>query len=192
MYFDWNVTPTTLANGGITTHDIAAGALDGYIRRYARDVKEYGRPLLIRLFNGEFNGSWWYGVSPRANLNLTTRDFVEAWRRVVDIFRAVGAGNVSWAWVVNSYPNEAGGQPGIDRNIGAYYLGDDYVDWVGADVYDVGAPSWLDDPYAFAVAHGKPVFISEFAIRHEWSGLTATQQAGGSRRSSTTSRAIPP
>src|SRR5438093_7412904 len=66
---------------------------------------------------------WWWAVSPLANPRLTTEDFVQAWRRVVDIFRAVGATNVSWAWVVNSYPADPSLQPGIDANIGAYYPG---------------------------------------------------------------------
>jgi hypothetical protein len=170
LHLDWNLN-SSAANQGITTRDVAAGQTDRYIRHFARDVREYGRPVLITLLDGEFNGSWWYGVSPRANSELTTRDFVHAWRRIVDIFRAVGAVNVSFAWVVNGYPAD-GSHPEIDPNISAYYPGDEYVDWVGVDVYDVGVPSWIDGPYAFAVAHGKPVFIGEFGIRHEWSPLT--------------------
>jgi hypothetical protein len=171
IYLDWNITQTKPWNGGITTRDIAAGKVDAYLRRYARDVRAYGRPLLVRLFNGEFNGSWWYGVSPKADPRVTTRDFVRAWRRVVDIFRAVGATNVSWAWVPNAYPADATPYGGIDPNIAAYWPGDDYVDWAGADFYDVGTPSWLDSPYAFAVAHHKPFFVGEFGIRHEWSSV---------------------
>lgn len=173
VQLDWNLTTTTQTNGGITTREIASGALDGYIRRYARDVKLYGRPLLVTLFIGEFNGDWWYAVSPRANPSLTTDDFVRAWRRVVDIFNDVGAQNVSWSWNVNGYPADPADQPQIDRNIAAYYPGDAYVDWVGVDFYDAGDPAWVDAPYAFAVAHGKPVTIAEFGIRHEWSRLTA-------------------
>jgi hypothetical protein len=176
LFLDWNLTTSTRVNGGITIRDIAGGTLDRYIRAYARDVRAYGLPVQIMLFNGEYNGDWWYAVSPRANQALTTADFVKAWRRVVDIFHAVGASNASWAWVVNGYAADPEQQPQIDRNIGAYYPGDGYVDWVGADIYDVGAPDWLDGPYAFAVAHGKPVWIGELGIRHEWSVLTPAQQ----------------
>jgi hypothetical protein len=175
LHLDWNLTLSTGANEGLTTRDVRRGAADRYIRAYARDVRDYGRPILMTLFNGEFNGDWWWGVSPRANRLLTTEDFVVGWRRVVDIFRAVGATNVSWAWVVNGYVADPSVSSNVDRNIGAYYPGDGYVDWVGADVYDVGAPSWLDGPYGFAVAHGKPMFIGEFGIRHEWSSLTPPQ-----------------
>lgn len=175
LHLDWNITLSNGANEGLTVRDIAHGRADSYIRSYAKSVREYGKPILMTLFNGEFNGSWWWAVSPLANRLLTTDDFVRAWRRVVDIYRAVGARNVSWAWVVNGYPADPSLQPGIDPNIGAYYPGDGYVDWVGVDVYDVGTPSWMDGPYAFAVSHGKPVFIGEFGIRHEWSGLTPPQ-----------------
>jgi len=129
IYLDWNITQTTFTNGGITTPEVAAGKYDGYIRRYAREARDYGRPLLVRLFNGEFNGSWWLGVSPKADMRVTTGDFVRAWRRVVDIFRAVGASNVSWAWIPNAYPADPGQLPGVDHDIAAYWPGDDYVDW---------------------------------------------------------------
>ena len=108
---------------------------------------------------------------------LSTHDLVRAWRRVVDIFNAVGVRNASWAWIVNGYPTDPTAQPQIDRNIDSYYPGDGYVDWVGVDFYDVGLPNWVDGPYAFAVAHAKPVFIGEFGIRHEWSSLTPTSDA---------------
>ena len=105
---DWSLTSTTATNGDVTTREVASGSLDEYIRGYAREIAQYGRPVLIRLFGGEFNGSWWYGVSPRANPNLTAADFVAAWRHVVDIFRAANANNVSWAW----FPKRVSAEPG--------------------------------------------------------------------------------
>jgi hypothetical protein len=174
VYLDWNITQTTRTNAGITTKDIAAGKLNAYIRAYARDLKSYGKPVLVRLLNGEYNGSWWYGVSPRANASLTIADFIAAWRRVVDIFRQVGARNVSWAWIVATPPPPPADW-GFDRNIADYYPGDAYVDWVGADWSDLGPPDWLDPIYEFAVGHGKPFFLSEFALRHGGSVLTPSE-----------------
>jgi hypothetical protein len=170
LYLDWTLTTTTAQNGGVTTKDIAAGKLDDYIRQYARDLKAYADPVLIRLFGGEFNGSWWYGQSPLANPNLTPADFVAAWRRVVDIFRAVGAANVSFAWIPGTYPPTPVGW--VDSNIAAYYPGDSYVDWAGADSYDNAPVSWLDSVYAFAVAHAKPFFLAEWGVRCCGSTLT--------------------
>jgi PASTA domain/Glycosyl hydrolase family 26 len=174
LYLDWTLTDTTAQNGGVTTKDIASGNLDDYIRQYARDLKAFADPVLIRLFGGEFNGSRWYGQSPLANPNLTPADFVAAWRRVVDIFRGVGADNVSFAWVPNVYPLTP--VTWVDSNIAAYYPGDSYVDWAGADTYDYAPPSWLDPIYAFAVAHNKPFFIAEWGVRHSSSTLTPTQE----------------
>ena len=170
IHLEWTLSLSSHGNGGLTVKDIRDGAVDAYIRAYARDVRNYGKPLLITPFVAEFNGTWWWADSPDSNPGLTTDDFVQAWRRVVDIFRAVGANNVSWAWVVNSYP-----QPS-DEPVIAYWPGDDYVDWVGADIYDVSPPHWLDGPYSLAVAHHKPFLIGEFGIRHEFSVLTTTQQ----------------
>jgi hypothetical protein len=173
VFLDWSITATN-DNGGVTVKDIAAGKQDAYIEAYAHDVKSYGKPLLIRLFGGELNGSWWWGQSPLANPSLTTTDFVNAWRRVVDIFRRVGALNVSWAWNVNAMPPTP--VPWIDSNIAAYWPGDDYVDWAGADIYDGSPPSELDVPYDFAVAHGKPFFLAEWAVRHDRTGMTPSRQ----------------
>ena len=174
LYLDWTLTSTTAQNGGITTKNIASGGLDRYIRQYARDLKYFADPVLIRLFGGEFNGSWWYGQSPRANPNLMASDFVAAWRRVVDIFRRVGADNVSFAWIPNVYRDNRA--TNVDPYIAAYYPGDYYVDWAGADTYDYAAPDWLDPVYAFAVAHSKPFFLAEWGVRHPASTLTPAQE----------------
>jgi hypothetical protein len=155
--------PSTTPYVGMTTKDIASGSLDGYIRQYARDVKRYGQPLFIRLICAEFNGTWNPWCSPKANENLTTADFVNAWRRVVDIFHQQGVTNVAWLWnPVIPPPAWYGGD--WDSNWQAYYPGDAYVDWVGADFYQC-PPEWLDPVYSFATTHGKPVFIAEFGFR---------------------------
>ncbi len=171
---DWSLTSTTATNGDVTTREVASGSLDEYIRGYAREIAQYGRPVLIRLFGGEFNGSWWYGVSPRANPNLTAADFVAAWRHVVDIFRAANANNVSWAWVPNAYPPNP--VPWVDPDLGSYYPGDDYVDWAGGDAYDEDPQAGSDGPHAFAAAHGKPFYLAEWGVRHDGSGLSPTEQ----------------
>jgi len=174
LYLDWTLSPTTGANGGLTTKDIASGRLDGYVREYARALAAHAGPVLIRLFGGEFNGSWWYAQSPLANANLTPGDFVAAWRRVVDLFRAVGALNVSFAWIPNAFPPIGVGW--VAPNIDAYYPGDAYVDWAGADIYDVEPVGDLDAVYNFAAAHRKPFFLAEWGVRHRGSVLTPAKQ----------------
>jgi beta-mannanase len=175
-YINWNaytgLDPDNPQYKGITTKDVAAGKLDDYIRQYARDAKVYGQPLFISPICKEFNGNWWYNCSPKANPALTEADFVNAWRRVVDIFRQEGVTNVAWVWVPNSITKAP---PSWEAdNAAAYYPGDDYVDWMGVDHYDYGPPSLMDALYDFAVEHDKPVFVSEWGVRSP-AGLTPAQ-----------------
>ena len=61
-------------------------------------------------------------------------NYVAAYQRVVDRFRAAGASNAIWVWSpnVNAVPNDAW------NDFSAYYPGSDYVDWVGIDGYNWG------------------------------------------------------
>ena len=80
IHLDWTLGLSEPGNGGLTVLDVAQGRADAYIRSYARDVREYGQPILMTLFASEFNADWIWATSPRANVNLTTGDFVRAWR----------------------------------------------------------------------------------------------------------------
>ena len=186
----WNAQTGWDASGasysGMTTQTVSSGSLDVYIHQYAKDVQAYSQPVFIRPICGEVNGSWWKNCSPKANPNLTAQDFVAAWQHVVDIFRQEGVNNVAWVWNMNTFPNSATAW-GIDTNIVSYYPGDTYVDWVGADHYDYGnlssatdtpfpVSNYLDPHYNFALAHNKPFFLAEWAIRHSGSMLTPGHQ----------------
>lgn len=103
--------------------DIVDGRWDTFFTAYARGVAAYRSPVAID-FDHEFNGDWspW---GPRAN---TPQAFVDAWRRIVTIFRRSGAGNVIWVWNPNIIaPDVAAMKP--------WYPGDQYVTWVGIDGY---------------------------------------------------------
>ena len=54
--------------------------------------------------------------------------FAAAWRHVVDVFRAAGAGNVTWLWDPNV--QYAGGAP-----LRQWWPGAAWVNWVGLDGY---------------------------------------------------------
>lgn len=174
VYLDWTLTATSDENGGLTVADVAAGGADSYVRTFAREARAYGKPLLVRLFGGDFNTDHWHGLGPRANPSLTPAHFTAAWRRVVDAFRAERALNVSFAWIPAAFP--AGGTAELDSGLEAYWPGDGYVDWAGASLFDRGGTAWLDGPYAFARAHGKPFFLAEWGVRHGASTLTPAQQ----------------
>ena len=136
---------------------IAAGAFDPTIIAQADALASVGAPVILA-FNHEPESD------PR---NGTPADFVAAWQHYVTVFRDRGATNVSFALILeaNSYS---------PASIAQWYPGDAYVDWVGADGYNRfgcdGSPArWVDfstifSPLAdFAVLHGKPALIAEWA-----------------------------
>jgi beta-mannanase len=130
-----------------------SGSYDGLIRERAQAVRSLGFPIFIRLMH-EMNGDWfpWCCDAPR---------YRESWRRVHDIFAEEGAVNVAWVW--SPTPSRSGWQ--------AYYPGDDYVDWIGASVYNWGttqAPwKWrslaevLEPFYTDVADRGKPIMLAE-------------------------------
>jgi Glycosyl hydrolase family 26 len=104
---------------------IASGHYDGYLRAYASTVLSYHRPVILS-FGHEMNG-WWYSWAYRHTSPAT---FVAAWRHIVTVFRAEGAGNVTWLWTINVInPRVPGTVPGL------WWPGKAYVTWVGIDGY---------------------------------------------------------
>lgn len=146
--------------------EVVDGEFDPYLRDYARQVREYGGPVMIRLFH-EMNGFWfpWGGT---VNQN-DPEDVVDAWRHVVDVFDDEGATNVTWVWNPNaeSVPDVTENQPD------AYWPGDAYVDWVGLSGFNFGTTSevseWrafteiFTDPLEDVSAYDAPIVIAEFA-----------------------------
>ncbi len=158
---------------------IINGSYDNYIRGYAKQVKNFGDPLFIRLGH-EFNGDWYtYGGAKNGGGNKTgfgdpnkpdgPERFIAAYRRVHDLFKEEGVTNVVWIWCPNngSSPNENWNVP---EN---YYPGDEYVDWIGFDGYNFGRTQswsgWIEffDIYSALyqkfVNYNKPMMIAEFA-----------------------------
>lgn len=140
---------------------ISGGAYDGLVRRWAAEIKSYGRPLLLR-FAHEMNGNW-YPWAESVNGNRPGQ-YVAAYRHVVNLFRAAGVTNVTWVWSPNvSYPGTT--------SLGELYPGDAYTDWTALDGYNFGttAPSgWLSFTQVFGASigqvralSGKPLMIGE-------------------------------
>jgi hypothetical protein len=147
--------------------DITAGTYDSYIRQWALDAKAWGQPFFLR-FNHEMNGWWQFPWAEQANGNQPG-DFVRAWRHVHDIFREVGATNVTWVWS----PNIVSAQT---TPLAAVYPGDAYVDWVAMDGYNtLNNGLWMDFATLYgptyqemlALAPSKPIMLAEFASNEE-------------------------
>jgi hypothetical protein len=149
----WSAAPATTAAA------IASGSQDGVITAAARAMRDTGVQILLVPWY-EFDqppGHKRYIGGPSA--------FIAAWRRMVGIFRAVGATNVHFAWTPMAY--DFGPHAQVDA--AAFYPGNAYVHWIGADAYNLpGAPfrtqaELLDPVVSFAVTHGKPFLVGETA-----------------------------
>lgn len=147
--------PSERAVGGLRA--VARGEYDFYVDRWARQARTYGDPLFLR-FAHEMNDPYRYPWGPQNN---SAEALVDAWRHVVERFRAAGADNVLWVWS----PHPAYG------SFDAFYPGDAWVDWVGATVLNYGrAAPWsrwwgfdaiFGDYYDELAGFGKPVMIAE-------------------------------
>ena len=81
---------------GINIAEIASGRYDGYLSSYAEAVRAYRHPVILS-FGHEMNGDW----SSWGYRHTSPAVFVAAWRHIVNLFRALGAQNVTWLWTVN-------------------------------------------------------------------------------------------
>lgn len=114
-------TGTSLANG-------AAGLYDGHFATLAGKLVAKGltNNTIIRLGH-EFNGDWYPW---KVRTAAAAASYAAYWRKVVTAMRAVpGAENLKFEWtgiaiIATPYP------------IADAYPGDEYVDYIGTDVYD--------------------------------------------------------
>ncbi|HWA54647.1 MAG TPA: glycosyl hydrolase [Solirubrobacterales bacterium] len=153
---------------------IGRGRYDGYVRRSARQAREWGKPIMLR-FGQEMNGEW--APWERGHVGSTPRSFILAWRHLVRVFREVGADNVIWVWCPNV---NTGHLPFMQ-----YYPGDAWVDWVGLDGFNWGGSiGWRSISEVFVGSYeqlaretSKPIVIAE----------TGSGQTGGDKAAWVTS-----
>jgi Glycosyl hydrolase family 26 len=131
----WQPVPSTLGvaaqaapQRGYRNIDVARGAQDRYILRFARSLAAFPGTIYLR-YAHEMNG-YWYPWSRGA------RAYRWAWRRIVRLFRIAGARNVRLVWSVNAnlYEPEAVWLRALRR----YWPGRRYVDLVGSTMIDFG------------------------------------------------------
>lgn len=144
---------------------ILRGDFDGYVRSWARGLRDTGRRILLR-WGHEMNlGSYPWAVGVGGN---TSDQYVAAWRRLHAIFQEEGATNVEWVW-----------SPGVAWAPAAafepMFPGDDTVDWVALDVYN--AEPWggwrsfgaiVEPSYRRLTALSRrPIMIAELGADHD-------------------------
>jgi mannan endo-1,4-beta-mannosidase len=122
---------------------IVSGNYDGYLSEYAESVRAYHHPVIMS-FGHEMNGSWFSWGYKKTSPTV----FVEAWRHIVKLFRALGAQNVTWLWTVNIINDTQRGK--IPRPT-QWWPGSSYVNWVGIDGY------YLKSSWQFAPLFGPTI-----------------------------------
>ena len=163
---------------------IIEGRFDPQLRAWADAARETNIPILAE-FGTEVNGvwvpwnGWWNGQGQLDGYGDPTypdgpERFRDAYRHIVDLFRAEGATNVTWffhAQTQRFFPQDEWW-----NDVKYYYPGDDYVDWIGLSNYgpiDPNDPHFIsfDDKLASSGLYDtltaisqRPLAIVEFAI----------------------------
>ena len=140
------------------------GKYDNYIKRFAKQLKEIKKTVLLR-FAHEMNGNWY----PWAGTKIGKDKYIKVYKYVKDIFDKEKAYNVKWIFSINweDIPKE-------NNHFTIYYPGSEYVDYIGIDGYNWGATQswsrWLSFKDLFysvyeeiSSKYKKPVIISEFS-----------------------------
>lgn len=127
----YQFTTTNNALGGYTPmYDICRGRLDAEFRQLAKEIKEYGKPVLFRL-NNEMNTDWTSYCGMQTMLDPDV--FIDTWRRMYDIFVEEGVDNCIWIWnpIATSCPYSNWGD---QLN---YWPGSAYVQMLGLTYYQM-------------------------------------------------------
>ena len=109
--------------------EIISGKFDSYLSTWANTIKKADGKIWIRVFH-EFNGNWYPWCI--ANNNNDPKLFISAFRHIHKIFKQQKADNARFIWCPNStsFPQESW------NYIVDAYPGDEYVDFVGVDIYN--------------------------------------------------------
>jgi endoglucanase len=151
----------------ISSNRILSGDEDAWIRTQARAIHRFAVPVFIRYgWEMDIHPEWTDGA----------KAFVQAWRRIHDIFVSEGAVNATWVWS----PTSAAFVTGVAQS---FYPGPDDVDWIAADGYNwpPGRPqaAWRQFStifagfYPWAKRTGKPLMIAEFGVQERAPGEKA-------------------
>jgi hypothetical protein len=171
----------------VTYRQTASGRYDAGLRRQGAAIAAYGKPVYVT-FEHEPDQSV-------KKVMGSPSDFIAAWRHVRQVYRAAGATNAVWVWVVMGYPP-------LIPYAAEFWPGNSYVDWISWEAYNVsGCQSGPADPakfqpfgelvlpfYNWLMANGssrgidasKPMMISEAAstIYPSQPSLTARWYSG--------------
>lgn len=144
------------------------GAFTGYAKALARNLVRAGAGNSIIRLAHEANGNWYPDSVGTTDAQMAK--WREFWRKTVLAMKSVPGAHFTFDWTVN-----AGYRP---IPLSKFYPGDDVVDIIGADTYDVGVPPGQKNRWAsvynrpgglhsvvnFARQHHKPLSIPEWGV----------------------------
>jgi hypothetical protein len=148
--------------------DIIRGDCDQFLVNWSKHIKQVNGIILLRIFH-EFNGDWYPWCI--ANNSHNPELLIKAFRHIYDVFRDQKVSNVRFVWCPNSMsvPQESW------NYIMDAYPGDEYVDFVGLDVYNGAGESKIWTSFRKVAIENyfiltkqlpdKPLFICETASR---------------------------
>jgi len=128
----------------------ANGELDAQIKMLGEWIKQTKRPVFLRI-GYEFDGTW---------NHYDPESYKAAYKRLVTKFRELQVTNCVTVWQASTSPVN-----GKQADIGKWYPGDEYVDWIGYSWFLSSANQikLTDGLLAFAREHKKPVMVCESA-----------------------------
>ena len=165
--------------------DAASGAYNSYYTSMAQVLVRNGEGHSILRYGWEFNGPWvrWYAGNSGDALN-----YAEAWRQFVTSVRSVVGSDFKFDWTISNNAR-------TDYDLSLAYPGDEFVDFIGNDVYDWSyvnythtsfSDRWNDLLYgngvgmdwqaSFAVAHNKQISFPEWGESYR---IDRGRQVGG-------------
>lgn len=116
----------------VSLEEGAKGTYNKHFKKLAENLVKYQLGDTILRLGWEFNGGWYsYRAVKKEAL------FAEYWRQIVQTMRSVpGAENLKYCWnPTNNF---------VQTDARKCWPGDEYVDYVGVDIYD---QCWLPDTY---------------------------------------------
>ncbi len=150
--------------------NIIAGQYDTYLKSWAKGAKTFGKPLYIRLMP-EMNGNW-------TTWNGSPTKYVQAWKKIVNLFRAEGATNVKWVWCVNRIDEPATAQNKLEL----YYPGSGFVDVLAIDGFNFGTSransAWRSFDDTFRAPYNRVIKLGTQPV---WFTETGSSELGGDK-----------
>jgi hypothetical protein len=100
---------------------VAAGEYDAQLRQQGAGIASLRSPVFVT-FEHEAD-------QPDKQIQGTGPEFVAAWRHVRDVYRAAGATNAVWVWIMMGTADSL-------ARAAKLWPGNDVVDWIGWNVYN--------------------------------------------------------